>query len=50
MNFMPASLKTDVAQALRGLPSYKQISRIRIRREPFDKTTTNKIKRQGIGE
>jgi long-chain acyl-CoA synthetase len=39
------ALETDVRLAMRALPSYKQISRLEIRNEPFPKTTTNKIKR-----
>lgn len=40
-----AALKKDVAKACRRLPGYKQISKIYIRDIPFEKTTTNKIKR-----
>ena len=36
----------DVNQVLSDLPSYKRISKITYRKEPFNKTTTNKIKRQ----
>jgi len=43
-----ASLKKDVAQATSTLPSYKAISKIVIRQKEFEKTTTNKIKRQSI--
>ena len=39
------TLETDIRLAMRALPSYKQISRLEIRSEPFPKTTTNKIKR-----
>lgn len=35
----------DVQRALSHLPPYKIVSRVIIRSEPFDKTTTNKIKR-----
>lgn len=41
-----AELGTDVKNALAKLPSYKQITNIAVRHEPFPKTTTNKIKRQ----
>ena len=36
----------DVNQVLSDLPSYKRISKITYRKEPFNKTTTNKIKRR----
>ena len=42
------TLKKDVAQATASLPSYKKISKIVIRQKEFEKTTTNKIKRQSI--
>ena len=35
----------DVNNVLADLPSYKRISRVTLRKEPFNKTTTNKIKR-----
>ena len=35
----------DIDRVLADLPSYKRISRITYRTEPFAKTTTNKIKR-----
>ena len=35
----------DVNRTLADLPLYKRISKIIFRREPFPKTTTNKIKR-----
>lgn len=40
-----AALKKDIAKVCRHLPSYKRISKIFIRDIPFEKTTTNKIKR-----
>lgn len=43
-----AALKKDVSAACRDLPYYKQVSKIIIRREEFEKTTTQKIKRQAI--
>ena len=43
-----AFLKTDIAKATAALPSYKQIAKIVIRQKEFEKTTTNKIKRQSI--
>lgn len=36
---------SDVQIALSHLPSYKNVSRVIIRSEPFEKTTTNKIRR-----
>ena len=36
----------EVNQTLSDLPSYKRISKLTFRNEPFNKTTTNKIKRQ----
>lgn len=35
----------DVKEVLKDLPGYKHISKIVLRTEPFNKTTTNKIKR-----
>ncbi len=39
-------LKEKVASALSKLPKYKQIQEIITEKEPFEKTTTNKIRRQ----
>jgi long-chain acyl-CoA synthetase len=36
---------TDVQAALSELPGYKNVSKVILRDEPFDKTTTNKVKR-----
>ena len=36
----------DIQQVLQELPSYKKVTAVSIRTEPFPKTTTNKIKRQ----
>lgn len=44
------ALKHDVAKACAKLPAYKKISKIIIRSHEFEKTTTNKIKRAGIGD
>ena len=38
-------LKLDLREVTKELPIYKKISDIEIRKEQFDKTTTNKIKR-----
>lgn len=43
-------LKKDISHATSSLPSYKSIGKIVIRTKEFDKTTTNKIKRQSITE
>lgn len=43
-----ASLKKDIAEVCAPLPVYKNIGKIVIRTKEFDKTTTNKIKRQSI--
>ncbi|MBQ3816367.1 MAG: long-chain fatty acid--CoA ligase, partial [Clostridia bacterium] len=43
-----AALKEDIAKATASLPIYKQIAKIVIRQKEFEKTTTNKIKRQSI--
>lgn len=40
-----SQITRDIQDALHDLPSYKHISKVVIRSEPFDKTTTNKIKR-----
>lgn len=39
-------LKEKVSKALEKLPKYKQVQEIILEKEPFEKTTTNKIKRQ----
>ena len=41
-------LKADISKACASLPVYKNIGKIVIRSKEFDKTTTNKIKRQSI--
>ena len=38
-------LKLDIREVTKELPIYKRISEIEIRKEEFNKTTTNKIKR-----
>ncbi len=43
-----STLKKDVAKACFLLPSYKRIKKIYIRAIPFEKTTTNKIKRSSV--
>jgi len=45
---LEATIKEDVKKNLSQLPSYKQIARIYIRDEAFEKTTTNKIKRSSV--
>ena len=39
------TLKKDIANVTKELPVYKHISEVEIRKEEFNKTTTNKIKR-----
>lgn len=41
-------LKKDVAEATRELPTYKKVSKIKIRKEAFIKNSSNKIKRNLI--
>jgi len=41
----PTEVLKDIRKALYGLPSYKQVSKVVIRTEEFDKTTSKKIKR-----
>ena len=43
-----ATVKRDIARACFLLPSYKRISKTYIRAIPFEKTTTNKIKRSSV--
>ncbi|MBR4881245.1 MAG: AMP-binding protein [Clostridia bacterium] len=42
-------LKNDITKLLAPLPPYKQVSQIVIRPQEFPKTTSNKIKRDGLG-
>ncbi len=46
---LQAKLKRDIFDALKELPTYKQIKIIKVRQEPFVKTTTNKIRRAKDG-
>ena len=46
---LQAKLKSDIFKALAELPTYKQITTVIIREEPFVKTTTNKIRRAKDG-
>ncbi len=43
------SLKQDIFQKLEHLPTYKQITVVKVRETPFVKTTTNKIRRAKDG-
>lgn len=45
-NDRSADLSSDIRKKLAALPSYKQITSVVLRDTPFDKTTTNKIKRK----
>ncbi len=42
-------LRHDITKLLAPLPPYKQVSQIVIRPQEFPKTTSNKIKRDGLG-
>ena len=42
-------LRKDIFKLLGPLPTYKQVSQIVIRPQEFPKTTSNKIKRDGLG-
>lgn len=42
------TLRQDITEATKDLPTYKKIADIKIREEEFEKTTTNKIKRNKI--
>ena len=42
------TLKKDIAKAVEFLPHYKHIAKIKIRDTEFEKTTTNKIRRNKI--
>jgi long-chain acyl-CoA synthetase len=46
---LQAKLKSDIFKALEALPTYKQVTTVIIREEPFVKTTTNKIRRAKDG-
>lgn len=45
INNIKEKLKSDINEVCKQLPAYKHISDIKIRKEEFKKTTTNKIKR-----
>ena len=45
-----AKLKSDVFRACSGLPTYKQVTRVVIRTNPFVKTTSAKIRRDKTGK
>jgi long-chain acyl-CoA synthetase len=42
-----STVLSDIRRILRNLPPYKQIARVIVRKEPFAKTSTRKIKRNG---
>ena len=44
------TLKKDIAKVCEKLPIYKRITKVVLRKEPFEKTTTNKIKRATVGK
>jgi len=45
-----ATLKKDISKVCEKLPIYKRITQVVLRKEPFEKTTTNKIKRATVGK
>ncbi len=45
---LDAMIKKDITEATKVLPTYKKISKIKIRKEPFIKNSSNKIKRNLI--
>lgn len=45
-----AALRKDITKVCEKLPVYKRITKIVLRKEPFEKTTTNKIKRATVGK
>ena len=38
---------SDIQNQLKELPNYKIVTQVKVRKEPFEKTSTNKIKRNG---
>ncbi len=44
------TLKKDISKVCEKLPIYKRITKVVLRSEPFEKTTTNKIKRANVGK
>ena len=46
---LETKLKSDIFKAMENLPTYKQITNVIIREEPFVKTTTQKIRRAKDG-
>lgn len=44
------TLKKDISKVCEKLPIYKRITQVVLRKEPFEKTTTNKIKRAKVGK
>ena len=39
------SLRKDITEVTKELPMYKRVSKVILRETPFEKTTSNKIKR-----
>jgi len=44
------TLRKDITKVCENLPVYKRITKVVLRKEPFEKTTTNKIKRAKVGQ
>jgi long-chain acyl-CoA synthetase len=47
--FVEATLRRDIETRCAQLASYKRVKRVVVRRQEFPKTTTGKIRRQGLG-
>ncbi len=45
---LEAKVRKDITTVCKPLPTYKQVSKVKLRREEFAKTTSNKIKRNKI--
>jgi len=50
MENVEETLKKDISKVCEKLPIYKRITKVVLRKEPFEKTTTNKIKRANVGK
>ena len=44
------AVKDDIAKVCAKLPIYKRVTKVVVRKEAFEKTTTNKIKRAKVGQ
>lgn len=48
--FLSGRIQNIIDGMNRSLPAYKRIQKLKIRQEPFAKTTTQKIKRRGVAD